>query len=168
MRNSFVSLLLCLIFTCSTFDAYGFEVRHPSKTRPARYTYHNTNRIKDGYYMRPVDGVVTNGPHGRYHSAVDFRAAVGTPVRAAAEGQVILSGWDDRSGNKIIIYHPNGTRTVYCHLSRFFVLKGGFVRKGEIIALSGETGWDCRGAHLHFDVWGAPNPFTNEVRYARW
>lgn len=129
------------------------------------YHYAHHPSVSSGYYIRPVDGVVTQGLHG--NGGVDFRAAVGTPVRAAAEGVVRFAGWNRYgSGNKIVISHPNGTETVYCHLSRFLVRAGDHVEQGRIIALSGDTGI-VTGPHLHFGVHGAPNPFANEVPYAQ-
>jgi murein DD-endopeptidase MepM/ murein hydrolase activator NlpD len=117
--------------------------------------------------LRPVPGWITNGPHGKYHAAIDFHAPIGTPVRAAASGTVISTEWSNQSGNMIKILHGGGVETVYCHLSEFRVKQGDPVSQGQIIALSGDTGWDCRGAHLHFAVYGEPNPFARElVSYA--
>jgi murein DD-endopeptidase MepM/ murein hydrolase activator NlpD len=113
-----------------------------------------------GYYLRPVLGCIkTQGIHG--HNAVDLGCPVGTPLRAAAPGTVIIAsvgGWGGGYGNYIVIRHPNGTQTVYGHLSRVGVSVGQTVDRGEAIGATGNTG-KSTGPHLHFEVRGARNPF---------
>jgi len=135
-------------------------------TVPVAYWYPPHEKIAYGrnYYSWPLAEpflVVTNGPHGKGNAAVDLRAAVGTQVLAAADGAVVHAGWDNQSGNKIVIQH-RGSQTAYCHLSKMYVADGQKVVRGQVIGLSGDTGWDCRGAHLHFAVYGGHNPFANE------
>lgn len=95
-----------------------------------------------------------NGEFRGRHGGVDMRAAVGTPVKAAAEGVVVLAGenfWF--AGNCIYIDHGAGFVTFYGHLSKINVKKGERVKAGDIIALSGKTG-RVTGPHLHFStVW---------------
>lgn len=113
-----------------------------------------------GYYLRPVLGCIkTQGIHG--HNGVDLGCPVGTPLRAAAAGTVIVAstgGWGGGYGNYIVIRHPNGTQTVYGHLSRVGVNVGDTVDRGESIGATGNTG-KSTGPHLHFEVRGARNPF---------
>jgi murein DD-endopeptidase MepM/ murein hydrolase activator NlpD len=113
-----------------------------------------------GYYMRPIaGGVKTQGLHG--YNAVDLGTPVGTRVMAAAEGTVVIaraSGYNGGYGEYVAIQHPNGTQTVYGHLSKVYVTSGEHVTQGETIALSGNTGRST-GPHLHFEVRGAANPF---------
>jgi LysM repeat protein len=110
--------------------------------------------------VHPVPGAVkTQGIHG--YNGVDLAAAVGTNVRAAASGRVIVSksgGWNGGYGNYIVIDHPNGTQTLYAHLSRNSVASGATVSVGQAIGAVGNTGRST-GAHLHFEVRGARNPF---------
>jgi LysM repeat protein len=112
------------------------------------------------YYSHPVPGAVrTQGIHG--YNGVDLGAPIGTGVRAAAAGEVILaraSGWNGGYGSYIVIKHPNGTQTLYAHLSSVGVSVGEAVAQGEIIGAVGTTGRST-GAHLHFEVRGAKNPF---------
>lgn len=114
----------------------------------------------DGYYIRPiVGGVKTQGLHG--YNAVDLGTPVGTPVMAAASGQVVVaksSGYNGGYGEYIVINHPNGTQTVYGHLSKVYVAPGQAVAQGDVIGLSGNTGRST-GPHLHIEVRGAANPF---------
>ena len=116
-----------------------------------------------GYYMRPIrGGIRTQGLHGACHCGVDLSTGiVGTPVFAAASGRVIvarLGGWNGGYGNYIVISHPNGTQTLYAHLSRIDISVGENVSKGSQIAAMGNTG-NSTGPHLHFEIRGARNPF---------
>lgn len=116
----------------------------------------------NGYYSHPVPGAIrTQGIHG--YNAVDFGAAYGTPVRAAADGKVLTSknsGWNGGYGNMIIITHSNGTQTLYSHMSSNVVYSGQNVSAGEVIGYVGSTG-KSTGNHLHFEVRGATNPWGN-------
>jgi LysM repeat protein len=113
-----------------------------------------------GYYMRPLKGgIKTQGIHG--YNAVDIGTPVGTTIYAAASGDVIVSkdsGWNGGYGNYVVISHPNGTQTLYAHLSSTIVVAGQHVVQGQVIGYSGSTG-ESTGPHLHFEVRGAPNPF---------
>jgi len=112
-----------------------------------------------GYFIRPVSGIKTQGIHG--HNAVDIAAPVGTPIVASASGTVIISrnsGWNGGYGNYIVIKHNNGTQTLYSHNSSNIVSTGEYVRQGQVIGYVGSTGRST-GAHLHFEVRGAKNPF---------
>lgn len=102
-------------------------------TSPAR----NTGGIYlAGYFVHPLNhaGVKTQGIHG--YNAVDFGASVGTPVIAAASGKVVLarsSGWNGGYGLYTIITHPNGTQTVYAHMSKNVSYVGEQVVQGQVI-----------------------------------
>lgn len=112
-----------------------------------------------GYFMRPVDGVKTQGIHG--YNGVDIAAAVGAPVIAAASGEVLVSregGWNGGYGSYIVIEHSNGTQTLYAHNSENIVSVGDWVEQGQVIGYVGSTG-KSTGPHVHFEVRGAKNPF---------
>ncbi len=112
-----------------------------------------------GYYARPISGRKTQGLHG--YNAVDIAAPVGTPVCASAGGTVTVArgfGWNGGYGQYIVITHPNGTQTLYAHLSNVAVQQGSYVGQGEAIGNSGNSG-KSTGAHLHFEIRGARNPF---------
>ena len=116
--------------------------------------------VYKGYYMRPIiGGVRTQGLHG--HNAVDLASTYGAAIYAAANGKVIKSkshGWNGGYGKYIIISHPNGTQTLYAHLSANFVHAGDYVKQGQIIGTEGSSG-KSTGTHLHFEIRGARNPF---------
>ena len=139
------------------------QVQPPSsKTVSSGNIAHGTNGPSySGYYIRPiVGGRKTQGLHG--YNGIDLAAPIGTPIYAAAEGTVIVSafnsGWHGGYGNFIIIAHPNGTQTVYAHLSKNIVHAGDYVKQGQNIALMGSTG-NSTGSHVHFEIRGAKNPF---------
>jgi LysM repeat protein len=113
-----------------------------------------------GYYTRPVTCVKTQGLHG--WNAIDFGCSVGSPARAAAGGTVIISrmgGWNGGYGNYVVISHPNGTQTLYGHLSKTLVTVGESVTQGELIGLTGNTG-KSTGPHIHFEIRGGRNPWA--------
>lgn len=113
-----------------------------------------------GNFINPVPGAIkTQGIHG--YNGVDFGVAIGTSVRAAQSGEVIVaksSGWNGGYGNYIVIKHKNGMQTLYAHLSRVDVGVGATVAQGDGIGASGNTG-KSTGPHLHFEVRGGKNPF---------
>jgi len=87
----------------------------------------------------------------QFHKAVDIGAAMGTPIKATANGKVIKHGWFGVFGNVIIVEHENGFITIYGHCKEVKVRKGNKVSKGETIALAGQTGY-ATGPHCHYEV----------------
>lgn len=85
------------------------------------------------------------------HEGVDFVAAPGTPISAAAAGIVKRAALTTEYGNMIDIDHGNGLTTRYAHASRLLVGEGQLVRRGQKIAEVGSTGRST-GPHLHFEV----------------
>ncbi len=117
-----------------------------------------------GTLSRPVNGPITS-PYGmrvhpvtgvyKLHDGTDFGVACGTPVRAAASGTIIQQYYNGGYGNRVIL--NNGVKrgksvvTTYNHLSRFIYSVGTKVKRGQVIAYSGTTGYST-GCHLHFMV----------------
>jgi len=143
------------------------SVDGPVKTNSTKSTATTTKTsLKNiaGYFINPVPGAIkTQGLHGK--NAVDLAASIGTPIRAAASGTVLLArmGWNGAYGNMVIIQHPNGTKTLYSHLSKIASTTGQSVSQGDIIGNVGNSGRvraakGGNGAHLHFEVYNAKNP----------
>jgi LysM repeat protein len=106
------------------------------------------------HFMRPVPGAVASpfGPRGRtWHGGVDLRAEQGAPIRAAAEGMVISSGWEPAYGRVVKIWHLRDLMTVYAHNLENLVKVGDWVEQGQVIATVGSTG-RATAPHLHFEI----------------
>ncbi|KZK74117.1 MAG: hypothetical protein A3K90_07840 [Pelodictyon luteolum] len=111
--------------------------------------------------IRPVNGSVTSEFGYRkhpiyksrmFHTGVDFAASEGSRVEATGNGTVIFSGYEKGYGQKVVINHGFGFMTAYAHLSKSLVRQGQKIRRGEVIALSGNTGIST-GPHLHYEVY---------------
>ena len=108
----------------------------------------------------PVRGILTSAFGVRlspftdtqvFHEGLDIEAPAGAPVRAAAGGKVLRSGYEALYGNILVIDHGNGFRTVYAHLSERLFAAGDSVQKGDLIGKVGDTG-RTTGTHLHYEV----------------
>jgi murein DD-endopeptidase MepM/ murein hydrolase activator NlpD len=102
----------------------------------------------------PVQGPITSpfGPRwGGFHPGIDIGVPEGTPIHAAAAGTVIYCGWESGYGNLVVIDHHNGLATAYGHQSKIEVSCNENVAQGQVIGLSGCTGF-CTGPHVHFEV----------------
>ena len=138
----------------SYYDQNGKSLQQKEgfNTEPVAYT-----RISSpfGYRVHPVLHTVS------MHTGIDYAAPTGTPIKAAADGEVIFKGWKGGYGNTVMIRHANGVETLYGHMSAFSPADGR-VRAGEVIGFVGTTGRST-GPHLHYEarVNGQPvNPTT--------
>ena len=127
----------------------AFGLRHPF----------NGVRISSGFGWRATPPGTTDfyGQGGYMHTGIDFAAACGTPVYAAAAGSVFSAGWaNDGGGNNVKISHGvvqgNSLTTVYYHNVSVTVSPGQQVSQGQLIAYSGTTG-NSTGCHSHFETW---------------
>ncbi|WP_406285274.1 M23 family metallopeptidase [Embleya sp. NBC_00896] len=108
-------------------------------------------------WVLPTSGYTLTGRFGNSgsrwahtHTGLDFAAKSGTPIKAAAAGRITSAGTAGAFGNRIVITHPDGTQTWYCHQSRFAKTSGA-VAAGDLIGYVGTTG-NSTGPHLHFEV----------------
>ncbi len=85
------------------------------------------------------------------HNGIDIAVPIGTEVVSVQDGVVHSIHYDDRSGKYVSVKHANGVRTTYCHLNKQLVAKGDVVKKGDLIAMSGNTGRST-GPHVHYIV----------------
>ena len=113
------------------------------------------------YYIAPLSHYVqTQGIHG--YNAVDLAAPEGTPIRAAADGDVVVAregGWNGGYGSYVVISHNNGAETLYGHMSKVTAYDGEHVVQGQVIGYVGQTGL-ATGPHVHFEIRnGIRNPF---------
>jgi murein DD-endopeptidase MepM/ murein hydrolase activator NlpD len=85
------------------------------------------------------------------HAGIDFRATVGTRIRATAPGTVTNAGQTGGYGNMVEIDHGNGVASRYAHLSTVLVKVGDRIKAGDVVAKSGNTGRST-GPHLHYEI----------------
>jgi murein DD-endopeptidase MepM/ murein hydrolase activator NlpD len=102
----------------------------------------------------------------RFHAGVDFGASWGSPIIAAADGEVAAAGWAGGYGRQVRISHGGGLVTTYSHMSEIVAQPGAYVHAGQLIGYVGSSGLST-GPHLHYEVLkdGTPiNPLS--VRFA--
>jgi len=121
-------------------------------------------------YIWPAKGTFTSGygwRRGRMHKGIDIAAPIGTPIVAAAPGEVIYAGWNSGGfGNLVKVKHPDGNITLYAHNSRIVVRQGQQVKQGQQIATMGSTGRST-GPHLHFEIHPGGQGAVNPMAYLR-
>ena len=98
-----------------------------------------------GWRIDPVNG------QSALHTGLDFPAAQGTPIVAAAGGVVVTQEYHPAYGNMLEIDHGNDLITRYAHASKVLAKKGDLIKRGQKIAEVGSTGRST-GSHLHFEV----------------
>ncbi len=130
-----------------------------------RYPTAKTFRISSPFSLRRINPVTGRSTP---HHGVDFSMPVGTPILAVGDGKVTMAKYSGAAGNFITIRHSRQYSTRYMHLRKLLVKPGQRVKKGERIALSGNTG-RTTGSHLHYEVWfnhRAINPLTANLPYS--
>ncbi|OUL37841.1 peptidase M23 [Nostoc sp. T09] len=98
-----------------------------------------------GWRVHPITG------DRRFHAGTDLGAPMGTPILAAAKGQVESADWMGGYGLAVTINHSSAQQTLYGHMSQIFVRPGQWVEPGTVIGQVGSTG-NSTGPHLHFEV----------------
>jgi murein DD-endopeptidase MepM/ murein hydrolase activator NlpD len=118
-------------------------------------------RLGSGFGVRddPING------EGKFHTGIDIEAAYGTPVRAAADGEVTGATLGAGYGRQIVLDHGHDVITLYGHLSALAVAPGQHVTRGEVIGYVGQSG-RATGPHLHYEV-RVHNVPVNPHKYLR-
>ena len=116
--------------------------------------------LADAPSLWPVEGRVGssfgqridpfNG-EGAFHEGIDLEAPLGTPVRAAADGDVTVAGMNAGYGREIMLDHGHDVVTLYGHLSAMAVAVGQHVIRGQVIGFVDQSG-RATGPHLHYEV----------------
>lgn len=126
----------------------AYEVRTPRAwTQP--FIFPSTNRFVTSRFGQPR--TYERGGRVSYHYGEDFRAPVGTPLRAMNDGTVLLAGMYPVRGGLVMVDHGEGLHTLFFHMSRVDVRPGDRVTRGQTVGLSGNTGLSG-GPHLHLEV----------------
>ncbi len=118
-----------------------------------------TGGIPAGALQWPLPGYTTiscgfgepDAIRGLPHKGIDIPAPEGTPILAAHDGTVLVSGWNDSYGNQVLLDNGAGLSTRYAHMTETAVSAGETVAAGQVIGYVGSTG-DSTGNHLHFEV----------------
>jgi murein DD-endopeptidase MepM/ murein hydrolase activator NlpD len=160
----FAALLLFLTSCYSSSNPLRKEMKHlRSLHENSDTSYVYALPYENGKTFRVIQGYFSQFSH-KERAAIDFNMKPGTKIAAAREGIVVRMKEDgDKGGfnkklrsygNYIVIQHADGSRAGYWHLSKdgSFVNVGDSVKKGEVIGLSGQTGY-AAVPHLHFLVW---------------
>ncbi|MGG6230027.1 M23 family metallopeptidase [Tenacibaculum sp. SDUM215027] len=125
------------------------------------------NRAKNVFFS-PLTGSISQPfDVNDKHYAIDIVAKTGTPVKAVADGTVILAEWTAETGYVITIQHSNEFISVYKHNGTLLKQQGDVIKSGEAIASVGSTGELTTGPHLHFELWnnGFPVNPTNYIDF---
>jgi murein DD-endopeptidase MepM/ murein hydrolase activator NlpD len=117
-----------------------------------KYLFHQDDNTI--FFILPVNGYISRGfDPDRGHFGIDIVTKVGTPVFASAGGFVVFSGYTDDYGNVLILSHSDGYLSFYKHCSVLLKRDREFVKQGELIAQTGNSGLATTGPHLHFEIW---------------
>src|SRR4030066_913084 len=115
------------------------------------------------FFILPVNGYISRDfDPDRGHYGIDIVVKDGTPVYASAGGFVVFSGYTNNYGNIIILNHSDGYLSIYKHCSVILKKEREFVKQGELIAQSGNSGLATTGPHLHFEIWHNGKPVDPE------
>lgn len=132
------------------YDIYGHVLEKYFLSIPTFKKFKVSSRFSFNR-INPITGIKTP------HKGVDFSMPNGTPVLSSADGKVIVAKHDYFAGNFVVIRHRNKYVTRYMHLRNYIVKIGQMVKKGDIIAFSGNTG-RVTGPHLHYELWLKKKP----------
>lgn len=131
-------------------------LENPVKEITIKGTKETPSRGSGSFAWPTNGGYVSSGVGqrwGAHHKGIDIARPSNYTIKAADNGVVVEAGWNNGGyGNKIVIDHQNGYRTVYAHLSSIGVSVGQRVEKGSAIGVMGSTG-NSTGTHLHFEVY---------------
>lgn len=116
------------------------------------------------FFILPVNGYISRSfDPERGHYGIDLVVKDGTPVFASAGGFVVFSGYTNNYGHIIILIHSDGYLSIYKHCSVILKKEREFVKQGDLIAQSGNSGLATTGPHLHFEIWHNGKPIDPET-----
>ena len=112
-------------------------------------------------FINPINAIVGKefDPE-KGHLGIDYATKVGTPVIAPANGTIIFADYTAENGNILIIQHDDNYLSIFKHCGAILKTTREKVVQGEVVALSGNTGTNTTGAHLHFEIWKDNTPIN--------
>ena len=148
------------------------SIQKNEKAELCKYLENQKTMLASTPSIRPTRGWLSSGFGNRispftnekeFHKGIDISTRMNTPIVAPADGVVSSTGRDHAMGKMLTINHSYGLKTRYGHLSKILVKKGQYVKRGQEIALVGDSG-RTTGPHLHYEVYlnGLP---VNPLRY---
>jgi murein DD-endopeptidase MepM/ murein hydrolase activator NlpD len=123
-------------------------------------TKENPEKFWGKNFLRPVGGIVTmaygtrefvNKKYSARHRGIDYRAKIGTIVRAPCSGKIVFVEHLKAFGGTMVIDHGQGVQSIFFHLSKFLAEVGTSVEKGQRVAKTGNSGIST-GPHLHYGL----------------
>ncbi|MEC4983293.1 MAG: M23 family metallopeptidase [Oscillatoria sp. PMC 1068.18] len=148
MKRSPILKLLALLTVVFAFPTL---IKDLVPSLPVAVAQESTQNQVSRQYIWPAQGTFAYG-YRSDHPGIDIAGPIGMTIVAAADGEVVTSGWDDFGlGNEIRIKHSDNSLTVYGHNQTLLVKKGDFVRQGQAIATMGSTG-NSIAPHVHFEL----------------
>lgn len=160
MRDELGSLEVSMLLE----EAYQQDLFHAVSAQQERLAripviWPTRGRLTSGFGWRgsPLTG------KQRFHKGIDITTPTGTPIKATAQGRVVLAGWFSTYGQCVEIDHGDGIHTRYGHMSKVLVEEGQVVYRGDIIGLVGSTGRSV-APHVHYEVLLSGGP-TNPLNY---
>lgn len=123
--------------------------------------FQENNYSSNVVFRSPSSGVVIQQYNQRKgHLGIDYGVKVNTPVHSAGSGIIVFSDYTLEYGYVVIIQHDDNYKSFYKHCSQVLKKERDYVRMGELIALSGNTGSNTTGPHLHFELWFNDKPIN--------
>jgi murein DD-endopeptidase MepM/ murein hydrolase activator NlpD len=123
----------------------------------------SSSDLQEVFFFSPINGLVTAPFDNKIeHYGADIVTKQNEPVKAVADGTVLLSAWTQKEGYVLAIQHRANLISIYKHNSALLKKTGEFVRAGDVISIIGNTGELTTGPHLHFELWYNGNPINPE------
>ncbi len=166
--TNFNHIIKQLLFFCLFLVIFNGKITAQKlvELTPTGYVIELYNAEEKKFWSPPfiTERVLVSSPFGwrssGYHPGIDLALRRGEPILSVFDGVIKTSAYNAGYGNYIVITHDNGLETLYAHLDAR-VKAGSRVRSGQLIALSGNTGWST-GAHLHFEIYYQNNLLNPE------
>jgi murein DD-endopeptidase MepM/ murein hydrolase activator NlpD len=112
-------------------------------------------------FIKPAEGFISKYfDLAKGHYGTDYVMKERSPVFASANGYVVFADYTPNFGYTIIINHQEDYVTKYLHCTSLLKKEGDIVKQGELIALSGNSGTESSGPHLHFEIWKNGKPIN--------
>jgi murein DD-endopeptidase MepM/ murein hydrolase activator NlpD len=119
--------------------------------------------LRETFFFTPITGFISDKYDVKKgHFGVDIVAKTNEPIKAIADGTVIMASWTQDAGYVIAIQHRGNLISVYKHNAELLKKVGSFVNAGEIISIVGNSGEMTDGPHLHFELWYNGNSLNPE------